>query len=90
MKMMIVGILDKKANVFISLEPTANLAVATRQLTEVVNTRSESPISKWPEDFSLWHLGNFETETGEVSPLEKKRFTKKLVVEAASVKQVTN
>lgn len=92
MKMTIIGIYDRKAQMFISMEPSNNSAVAIRQLQERVNTASDSPIYKWPEDFSLWELGTFDTESGYIharmseddeTPLQHK----KLIVEADSLKQ---
>lgn len=91
MKMFIVGIYDKKGECFISLEPSSNLAVATRQLQDVVTRTDGNPIAKWPEDYSLWHLGTYDNETGLVEPLLKgKIFKKQLVIEAASLKPTAN
>ena len=90
MQMTIVGIFDRKAQIFISLEPTANTSVAVRQFQDVVNKTDGNPISKWPEDYSLWDLGQFETETGEIMPNRKgKSFHKKLIIEAKDLKTPT-
>lgn len=88
MKTIIVGIFDRKAQMFISMEPTPNINVSLRQLAEQVNTKSDSPLHKWSEDFSLWELGEFDTETGFLSPRENSDsvWDKKLIVECASLK----
>lgn len=88
MKMQLVGIFDRKAQTFISLEPTPAIAVSVRQLTEVVNTQKENPICKWPEDYSLWHLGDFDTESGFHANLtDDNGWKKTLVIECESLKQ---
>lgn len=102
MKMYLIGIFDRKAQTFISLEPTPSIAVSLRQLTENVNKQSDSPIYKWPEDYSLWDLGTWDTGEGQVRARsgdaeynEGKRhtwdgdldyFEKKLIIECESLK----
>lgn len=92
MKMDIIGIYDKKAEIFISLEPTSSIAVSLRQITEVCNKQTDNPIYKWPADYSLWHLGHFETTDGFVECLNagKRGPGKKLLVEVESLKTPTN
>lgn len=98
MIMILIGIFDRKAQCFISLEPTPNIAVSVRQLTENVNKQSDSPIYKWPEDYSLWELGKWNNETGLAEPRAEMpeepyskehhwQFAKKLVIECESLKQ---
>lgn len=97
MKMILIGIFDRKAQMFISLEPTPNINVSLRQLTENVNKQTESPIYKWPEDYSLWELGEWDTETGQAiarkdddpppgEPLNPWSFKKKLIIECEALK----
>lgn len=81
MKMYLVGIFDRKAQMYISLEPTPNINVSLRQLTENVNKTSDSPLHKWPEDYSLFNLGEFDNETGDLSSVDKK-----LIIECLSLK----
>lgn len=96
MKMFLIGIFDRKAQMFISLEPTPNINVSIRQLTENVNKPSESPLHKWPADYSLWELGTWDSETGQAiarpgeglpgEPLNPWSFEKKLIIECESLK----
>lgn len=88
MKSTIVALFDRKAQTFISLEPTPHIGVATRSLTEVVNN-PEHNIGKWPEDFSLWELGTFDTETGEITVLktDSGNPTKRLITECEALKR---
>lgn len=30
----------------------------------------KAPLARYPEDFDLWYLGDYETNTGKFSPLE--------------------
>ena len=43
-------------------------ALALRQFADMAN--EETQIAKNPEDFSLWHIGTFETTTGQLTPIE--------------------
>lgn len=90
MKMILIGIFDRKAQTFISLEPTPNINVSIRQLTENVNKQSESPLYKWPSDYSLWELGTWNSESGQVACRadddEDELYEKKLIIECESLK----
>lgn len=88
MKMTLIGIFDRKAQMFISLEPTPHISVSVRQLQEQVNKQSDSPLYKWPEDFSLWELGTWDNETGHAVAREEDEalYTKKLIVECETLK----
>lgn len=88
MKMFLIGIFDRKAQVFISLEPTPNINVSLRQLTENINTQKESPLYKWPADYSLWLLGEWDNETGHVMPCRNEAcdLANKHIIECESLK----
>lgn len=87
--MILIGIFDRKAQTFISLEPTPNVNVSVRQLTENVNKQSDSPLHKWPEDYSLWELGTWDSESGMAQHRtdEGAMYAKKLIIECESLKQ---
>lgn len=91
MKMQVIGIFDRKAQVFVEMSATPALGVATRNFTEAVNKQSESPVYKWPEDFELYHLGEWDTETGRCSALQDDNgdYTKRLIVTGDGVKTRT-
>lgn len=40
---------------------------------------SKSPLSQYPEDFDLWYLGDYETNTGKFSPLQTPQHLMKAV-----------
>lgn len=91
MKLILIGIYDRKAQMFISLEPTPNINVAIRTLTEIVNRQQDNTIYKWPEDYALYELGTFDNETGlaraRMDEEDGETFNKKLIIECESLKQ---
>lgn len=92
MKMQLVAIFDRKSQSFVTLEPTPHIGVTLRTLTELVNAADRnSNIAKWPEDHSLWHLGEWETETGHLAPFidTETKAHKTLIVELSSLKTAT-
>lgn len=94
MKMIIVGIFDRKAQSFTEMTSTPSIGVAARQFTEAVNKPSDSPIYKWPEDFELYELGDWDTESGQPNYRSNTidghpdvcLYEKKLILMAESVK----
>lgn len=70
MKMQIVALFDAKAQVYSELWATPTVGTATRQVQDLVrNKDSQHPAAKWPADFQLWHLGEYDTESGLVQAL---------------------
>jgi hypothetical protein len=45
-----------------------NEGLSLRQFADLAN--EETTIAKNPQDYSLWHIGSFETTTGELTPSE--------------------
>lgn len=87
MKMQIIGIYDRKSQSFVEMSATPHIGVATRNFGEAVNTKADHPAYKWPEDFELWHLGEWDTETGKPTPItDNGDFAKKLIVSGDSIK----
>lgn len=65
MKVIVVAVRDQKADCFGNPWYAQTVPMAIRHFSDAVNTQDES--NQWrkhPEDFSLWHLGSFETQTG--------------------------
>lgn len=79
---------DIKTDSFGTPFPSAHEAVAVRQLlTEVVNP--QSALSRFPEDFELWYIGDFDIASGEISSTP--RFLSSVsAIKAAAVKEVPN
>lgn len=85
--MIVIGIFDRKAQTFIEMGATPSIGVAARTFTEAVNKQSESPIYKWPADFELYELGNWDTESGMLEArFGEKGYEKRLIVDGEAVK----
>lgn len=68
MKIQIFSIYDSKAKVFSQAFFSPNIAVALRSFSVAVNDR-ETQLFKHPEDFSVFHIGEFDDDTGLLVPL---------------------
>lgn len=64
----ITAVYDAKAERFIELVQTPTTGVALRSFQEAVNTDG-TDFAKYAEDYTLFHLGSFDHETGSVIPL---------------------
>lgn len=69
------AIRDLKAVSFMPPYTAPNKGVAIRSFTDAVNDPS-SMLSKYPDDFALFHIGSYDPETGVVTPVK----TNELVV----------
>jgi len=63
------SILDTKSKIYNNPHFLINDAVAIRQFGLIVNDK-ESIISKYPEDFRLYRVGEFDLKTGKIKPEE--------------------
>lgn len=66
--MKIFAMLDVKANYFMQPFPEKSTVSALRGFEVAVNN-ADSMFSRFPDDFCLIELGEFNQETGEISPL---------------------
>jgi hypothetical protein len=65
------AVLDITANVFLNALTFTNNADAIRWFTTVVNSKDEkSNISKYPGQFTLFRLADYDDQTGEFKPRE--------------------
>lgn len=67
MNMKIFAIFDKKANAYLRPFTLPSAAHAVREVSEVM--QRPGPFSDYPEDFTLFEIGSFDEESGEVQPL---------------------
>jgi len=70
MRLQIFTIFDAKAEAFLRPFCLPTVAHARRELAEVMQ-QPTGPFVDYPEDFTLFHVGEFDDETGEVQPLIK-------------------
>ena len=69
MKTVLVSIYDKKAKDFGPIYTAKNPAVATRDFTTACQ---ENPnYKKYPEDYCIVAIAEYDTETGTIKPFEK-------------------
>lgn len=74
MKQELFSIYDKKAETFSMPFPAINKGAAIRQLNMEVNSERESLLKKFPEDYSLYLVEEFNTESGLFKGYEKPLF----------------
>lgn len=67
--MKLYSILDEKAGTFCPPFVCVSNGVAVRQLMDLVQDE-KTTISKYPEDFSLYFVGDFADDTGLLLPLD--------------------
>jgi len=70
MRLQIFTVFDQKAGAYLRPFCLPSAAHAIRELAEVLQ-RPDTPFADYPEDFTLFHTGEFDDETGEVQPLLK-------------------
>jgi len=70
MKFQLFSIFDSKANVFHAPFAAVNADVAMRQF-EASASDLNSLLYKFPSDFSLFHVGDFDDGNGTVQALEE-------------------
>ncbi|QXP08193.1 MAG: nonstructural protein [Arizlama microvirus] len=67
MTLQIFALFDKKAIAFMPPFFYQQKGEALRAFSELANDGKSSP-SKYPEDFSLFHLGEYDDQKGVISP----------------------
>ena len=65
MKNTLVGIYDKKAKCYISINQVPNTAIACRDFMTACKDE-KSVLTNYPDDFCLDKVGTFDNETGEL------------------------
>lgn len=71
MKYVLVAVRDQKANSFTAPAMQHTREVALRTWANELNNpeRARTPEAQNPEDFSLWHVGDYESDTGALAPI---------------------
>lgn len=67
-------IYDKKMNTYMPPVISPNIAVMTRDLQEIVNTKKDSKLAKYPADHDLYELGNWDSSMGDIDKSDKPIF----------------
>lgn len=67
------AIKDVKADTFIALHPMQSDILAQRGLTEALGNQ-QSDLSRYPEDFQLYQVGEWDSNSAELKSLRTPRF----------------
>ena len=70
MKLNVYSIFDSAAKAYTSPFFMHNDGLAIRAFQDNVNAEQENNISKHPDQFTLFKLGEYDDKTGKVTPLE--------------------
>lgn len=81
--MRLYSVKDVKAASFFRPFPSVNDQVAIRDLKTLVNSE-DSEISKYPEDYELWYIGEFDEKQGNLIPNQD------FLVNCVDLKEVKN
>lgn len=66
MKLQVFSVFDSAANLFLEPFQCRTIEEAIRRFRSTVNHPEGSLISEYPEDYTLFHLGEFDQETGSL------------------------
>ena len=69
MKLNIYSIYDQAAKAYTSPFFMHNHGLAIRAFSDQVNSQTENQIQKHPEQFTLFHIGEYNDETGNIESL---------------------
>lgn len=78
MVLKIYGIRDTKTEIFNNPFFNHSHGEAERNFTDLVND-PQSQVNRYPEDFDLYFMGEYETKTGKISPLDTPQHMTKAV-----------
>lgn len=70
--MSIFAIKDEKAGIFLRPVPSPNATTFLRSVSHEASTVSDSPLSRYPADFSAWEISSFNEDTGTFVPSDPK------------------
>lgn len=71
MRMFVVAVRDSAALAFGTPVFVAALGQALRSFGDEINRKpAEGDLAKHPDDFELWHVADYDTETASFSPAE--------------------
>jgi len=78
---------DRAAESFMNPFVVPHSGVAIRGFTDAINSSGDSDISKHPDDFDLYYIGDFDASTGFVTPHPE---GKSLVVQGKQIALMRN
>lgn len=70
MKQLMFAVFDQAAGLYLQPFFAQTVEVALRRFRQTVNAvHEDNPIANFPEDYTLFHIGEFDQETGLPTPL---------------------
>lgn len=83
--MKIFSVYDKKARIYDRPFSVPSDAHAARSFQQEVNRADENNmLYQYPDDYTLYHIGDFDTEVGKITPQYN------LILEGSAAKRVSN
>lgn len=77
MKTQILVIRDIKLDCFGQPQACASIGVGARAFSDAINNpERNTDMSKHPEDFELWHIGEYDDATATIVPISPQFITK--------------
>lgn len=74
MRYVVIAVRDRAADVFGQPSFVQSIGVGMRSFSDAVNSRDEkSPLTMHPEDFDLYHLADYDDNTGKFSAVDPPR-----------------
>lgn len=67
-KMNLFTVYDSAARIYLNVQTYHTIEEAQRAFSEAVNSEGDHKFSMHPGDYVLFHLGEFDTNTGEIGP----------------------
>lgn len=70
MKTVVIAIRDQKANNFTQPFTAPSIGIALRSWGDQINDPKNAELdqARHPEDFAMWHIGEYDDNTGEMIP----------------------
>lgn len=71
MKLKLYAIHDAAVKEFLGVEPARTHGEAERKFKTNINDPQMGNLNKYPENFGLYHVGDYDTETGVIAPCKE-------------------
>lgn len=68
MKFKMVAIKDRSIEAYTTIFAVRAVGQAIRQFMDAINNKESGPMAQHPDDFDLYEVGDFNDETGELTP----------------------
>lgn len=81
MKYQLCAVYDKKATAFMAPFTAGTFGLAERMFTDAVNNSdSNNTMHTHPEDYSLFHIGEYDDQSGQIISIQPKLLLEALTI----------